>query len=47
MKDFNVYFVIDATATDFEDLHLSSLKTLSDGFAIPVKTNEIFPAIEP
>lgn len=41
MKDFEVYFVIDATADQYEDLHLSSLKTLSDGFAIPVTTKEV------
>jgi len=41
MRDYEVYFVTDATATDNRDLHLSSLKTLSDGFAIPVTTKEI------
>ena len=41
MKDYTVYFVVDATATDTEDLHLSSLKTLSDGFILPVKTQKI------
>ena len=43
MKDYQVYFAIDATATDTEDYHLSSLKTLSDGFVIPITTNEITP----
>jgi len=38
MKDFAVFFVVDATATWTEDLHVSSLKALSDGFVIPVTT---------
>jgi isochorismate hydrolase len=41
LRDFEVFFVADATATDNMDLHLSSLKTLSDGFAIPVTTKYI------
>ncbi|MDH7508594.1 MAG: isochorismatase family protein [Methanomassiliicoccales archaeon] len=41
VRDFDVFFVIDATATKNEDLHLSSLKTLADGFAIPVKSEEV------
>ena len=41
MKDFAVFFVVDATATWTEDLHVSSLKALSDGFVIPVATNDI------
>lgn len=41
MKDFEVYFVVDGTATQSEDLHVSSLKTLSHGFAIPVTTEEV------
>jgi isochorismate hydrolase len=41
VRDFDVYFVIDATATKSEDLHIASLKTLADGFAIPVKTDEV------
>ena len=45
MKDYEVYFCIDATATDTEQLHLSSLITLSDGFAIPVKTDSILQEV--
>jgi isochorismate hydrolase len=41
MKDFEVYFVVDGTATQSEDLHISSLKTLSDGFAVPVTTDDV------
>lgn len=41
MKDFEVYFVVDATASQYEDFHLASLKTLSDGFAIPLTTDEV------
>jgi len=41
MKDYQVFFAIDATATDTEEHHLSSLKTLSDGFAIPITATEI------
>ena len=46
MNDFNVYFAIDATASYNEDLHLSSLKTLSHGFAIPICTGEIIERIK-
>ena len=41
IRDYEVYFVIDGTATENEELHLSSLRTLSHGFAIPVITQEI------
>ena len=41
MRDFDVFFVVDGTASDTEDLHVSSLKTLSDGFAIPMTTAEV------
>lgn len=40
MRDFEVYFVVDATATDDEELHCATLQTLSDGFAVPVSTAE-------
>jgi len=45
MKDFDVYFVVDATATETESLHLSSLRTLTDGFAIPLITDEVVQEI--
>jgi len=46
MKDYEVYFVIDATVSDTEDLHISSLKTLTDGFVIPVKTETILKEVK-
>jgi bifunctional isochorismate lyase/aryl carrier protein len=39
-RDFDVFVVIDGMASSSEDLHVSSLKTLVDGFAIPVTTEE-------
>jgi isochorismate hydrolase len=41
MRDYQVFFVIDGTATQNEELHISSLRTLSHGFAVPVTTSEI------
>jgi isochorismate hydrolase len=41
MRGYEVFFVADGNATDNQDLHLSTLKTLADGFAIPVATREI------
>ncbi len=41
MNDFFVYFVADATATINEELHVSSLRTLSHGFAVPLLTDDI------
>jgi len=41
MRDLEVFFVIDATATDQEDLHMGSLRALADGFAIMVTTKEV------
>ena len=41
MKGFDVFFVVDGTASKTPDLHLSSIKTLTDGFAIPVSTKEV------
>lgn len=45
MRDFEVYFVVDATATDDEELHTSTLQTLSNGFAVPVSTDEVLNAL--
>ena len=47
MRDYSVYFVVDATATETESLHISSLRTLTDGFAIPMKTDEILQEAQP
>ncbi|MDI6855857.1 MAG: isochorismatase family protein [Candidatus Thermoplasmatota archaeon] len=44
-RDLEVYFVIDATATVNEELHLASLKTLAHGFAIPKLTEEILAVL--
>lgn len=41
MRDFEVFFAMDGTATDNNDLHLSSLKTLADGFAVMTTTQQI------
>lgn len=46
MKDYEVYFVVDATATDDEALHVSSLKTLSDGFVMPIKTDSVLKEVK-
>jgi isochorismate hydrolase len=41
VRDYEVFLVVDGTASDSEDLHVSSLKTLTDGFALPVTTEEV------
>ncbi|MEO0198539.1 MAG: isochorismatase family protein [candidate division WOR-3 bacterium] len=41
VRDFDVFFVVDATATYNFELHRASLLNLSHGFAIPVLTEEI------
>lgn len=41
MKDFETYFLIDGTAAYNEELHSASLKTLSQGFVVPVTTEQI------
>ncbi len=46
IKDFEVYFVVDGTASQTEELHLSSLKTLSNGFAIPITVSDIIAKIK-
>ncbi|MEA1994296.1 MAG: isochorismatase family cysteine hydrolase [Euryarchaeota archaeon] len=45
MNDFNVYFVVDATASYNEDLHLSALKALAHGFMSPVKTGDMIETL--
>lgn len=40
-RDYEVFFVVDGTATQNEELHLSTLRTLSHGFAVPVTTEQI------
>jgi isochorismate hydrolase len=41
MRDYDVFFVTDATASDSKRLHTASLTTLSDGFATLTTTQEI------
>jgi isochorismate hydrolase len=45
MKDLEVFFVMDATATQNEELHLSSLRTLANGFAQITTTSDIISEI--
>jgi isochorismate hydrolase len=45
-NDLDVYFPIDANATTNEELHMSSLKTLSSGFAVPCLTDELISSLE-
>ena len=47
MQDFTVFLVVDATASWTEELHLSSLRILADGFAIPVMTDDLVSARRP
>ena len=41
VRDFNVFFVMDATATASEDLHTASLTNLTHGYATPLLTDDI------
>jgi len=41
MRNYDIFFVSDATASDTKMLHSASLATLSDGFAIISMTNEV------
>lgn len=41
VRGFEVFFVIDGTATYNEDYHMATLLNLTHGFATPVLTNEI------
>ncbi len=46
MRNYDVFFVTDATASDKQVLHDASLRTLSDGFATLVTTNEVLSWIK-
>jgi isochorismate hydrolase len=46
MRGFEVYFVIDGTATQNEELHVGSLRALADGFAMPVTTREVLKCLK-
>lgn len=41
MRDYDVFFIVDATASRDEELHLGSLRALADGFAILATTEEV------
>ncbi|NLK25515.1 MAG: cysteine hydrolase [Euryarchaeota archaeon] len=41
MRDYEVFFVVDATASKDEELHLGSLRALADGFAILSTTEDV------
>ncbi|UCE91169.1 MAG: cysteine hydrolase [Methanobacteriota archaeon] len=41
MRDYDVYIVVDGTASSDEELHVSSLRTLTDGFAMPITAEEV------
>lgn len=41
MRDLDVFFVVDATAAKSRGLHLAALRTLADGFAVLVTTEEV------
>jgi isochorismate hydrolase len=45
MRDFEVFFTIDGTASEDDDLHLASLMTLTDGFVMPVTTKEVLSCL--
>ena len=46
MRNYDVFFVIDSTASDKKNLHDASLRTLSDGFTTLVTTNEVLAWIK-
>jgi isochorismate hydrolase len=46
MRNYDVFFATDATASDKQVLHDASLRTLSDGFATLVTTNEVLSWIK-
>lgn len=46
MRGFKVFFVVDGTATYYEDFHRATLLNLSHGFAVPVLGEDIQHAME-
>ncbi len=46
IRNFDVFFLLDATATYNEEMHLSSLCSLSYGFATPVASEEIMKQLK-
>jgi isochorismate hydrolase len=45
VRGFEVFFVVDATATYNRQFHQSTLINLAHGFAIPVLTQEVLDAL--
>jgi nicotinamidase-related amidase len=41
MRDFQVVFLMDATASSHEELHVSTLRAMADGFAEVLTCNEL------
>lgn len=46
MRNYDIFFLSDATASDTKTLHSASLATLSDGFATISTTNEVCVCIK-
>jgi isochorismate hydrolase len=46
MKDFEVFFTIDGTASENDELHVASLMTLTDGFAMPITAEEVLRCLK-
>lgn len=46
MKGFDVFVVLDATASKTEELHVAALRTLAHGFAVPLTTKEVLRCLE-
>ena len=46
MRNYDVLFITDATASDKQEFHEASLKNLSDGFATLMTTNEVLSWIK-
>ena len=41
VRNFNIFFPIDATAAYNEEMHIATLKNLSYGFAVTISTEEV------
>jgi isochorismate hydrolase len=47
VRDYEVYFAIDGTATSSEEHHLSTLRNLANGFAVPVTIEQLLASFPP
>ncbi len=45
-RDYEVYFVVDGTATVDEEFHISSIRNLAHGFVIPVSAKQILSLMQ-